>query len=72
MGGGDGLAVVYGLVRFEPGPGRMVRHVLVTFESAQAADLFAIENGWPDYQVTPIHFLVDQVPAPTASTGSAR
>jgi hypothetical protein len=60
----DMLGTVYGVVRFEPGPDRMVRDAVITFESAQAADLFAVEQGWHDYAVCALCFFADQLPVP--------
>ncbi len=53
--------VLWGVVRFEPGAERRVRDTMITFDSAASADLFAIENGWHDYQVTPLFFFVENV-----------
>lgn len=59
-------AAVYGAVRFETGAGRRVRDAVVAFESAQAADLFAVEQGWHDYAVCPLYFFVDRLPTSAA------
>ncbi|WP_239333558.1 hypothetical protein [Frankia sp. CiP3] len=64
-GTGDGgaergqLPVLYGVIRFESGETRQIRDATVTFGSAESAELFAVENGWHDYQVTPLFFFVD-------------
>ncbi|WP_241255547.1 hypothetical protein [Candidatus Protofrankia californiensis] len=52
---------LWGVVRFEPGEERRVRDTMITFDSAASADLFAIEHGWHDYQVTPLFFFVENV-----------
>ncbi len=66
-GAGDGrLAVLYGVVRFEPGGDRRVRDTTITFDSPAAAELFAVESGWHDYQVCPLFFFVDTATAPAA------
>lgn len=53
-------ALLYGIVQFD-GAERHVRQLVIAFESARAADLFAIENGYPsaDYMIAPITFVVD-------------
>ncbi len=53
------LPVLYGVVRFDSGENRRVRDTTITFGSAESAELFAIENGWHDYQVTPLFFFTD-------------
>ena len=35
------------------GPGRAVRRVVVLFASPETAELWAVEQGWPDYAVAP-------------------
>ncbi|WP_322756428.1 hypothetical protein [Frankia sp. Cas3] len=62
--GDDRLAVLYGVVRFEPGDDRRVRDTTITFDSPAAAELFAVESGWHDYQVCPLFFFVNTVTAP--------
>ncbi|WP_250289495.1 hypothetical protein [Frankia sp. CiP1_Cm_nod1] len=59
-------SVLYGVVRFEPGGERRVRDTTITFDSAASAEVFAVESGWHDYQVTPLFFFVDRVTAPAA------
>ncbi|WP_239393636.1 hypothetical protein [Frankia sp. CiP3] len=63
---GGRMPVLYGVVRFEPGGERQVRDTTITFDSPASAELFAVESGWHDYQVTPLFFFVDTVPAPAA------
>ncbi len=58
------LAVLYGVVRFEQGDERRVRDTTITFDSPAAAELFAVESGWHDFQVTPLFFFVDNATAP--------
>ncbi|ONH37512.1 hypothetical protein BL254_03335 [Protofrankia sp. BMG5.30] len=66
-GEGEGRsAVLYGVVRFESGDERRVRDTTITFDSPAAAELFALESGWHDFQVTPLFFFVDSVTAPAA------
>ncbi len=60
------LPVLYGVVRFEPGDERRVRDTTITFDSPAAAELFATESGWHDYQVCPLFFFVDAATAPAA------
>ncbi|WP_242606221.1 hypothetical protein [Protofrankia symbiont of Coriaria ruscifolia] len=60
------MPVLYGVVRFEPGDERRVRDTTITFDSPASAELFAIESGWHDFQVTPLFFFVDTVTAPAA------
>ncbi|WP_322761276.1 hypothetical protein [Frankia sp. Cr2] len=64
--GGERLPVLYGVVRFEPGDERRVRDTTITFDSPAAAELFAVESGWHDYQVCPLFFFVDTATAPAA------
>ncbi|ABD10516.1 hypothetical protein ThrDRAFT_02310 [Frankia casuarinae] len=59
--GGDPGPPLFGIVRFEPGGDRRVRDTVITFPGATAADLFAIEQGWHDYQVTSLRFFVHDV-----------
>lgn len=54
--------VLYGIVRFQPGGEQRVQDTVITFRSAAAADTFAVERGWSDYQVTPLRFLVEDEP----------
>ncbi|WP_232291743.1 hypothetical protein [Frankia sp. QA3] len=76
----DQPAVVYGVVRFAPGGNRQVADVVITFASASAADAFAAEQGWPEYEVAPVRFFVHErqsaveaMPPPTRpSPSSAR
>ncbi len=63
-GGGDPGPLLFGIVRFEPGETRQVRDTVITFNSPAAADLFAIEQGWHDYQVTPLRFFVHDTRPP--------
>lgn len=56
----DRSAVVYGVVRFTPGGNRQVADVVITFASASAADAFAAEQGWPEYEVAPVRFFVHE------------
>ncbi|WP_163551162.1 hypothetical protein [Candidatus Frankia alpina] len=56
----DQSAVVYGVVRFAPGGNRQVADVMITFVSASAADDFAAEQGWPEYEVAPLRFFVHE------------
>ena len=42
----------YAVVEFD-GPGRRVRQVVALFGSAQTAERWAVESGWPDYAVAP-------------------
>ncbi|MCM3923096.1 hypothetical protein ND748_15670 [Frankia sp. AiPs1] len=56
----DRPAVVYGVVRFAPGGSRQVADVVITFVSASAADDFAAEQGWPEYEVAPVRFFVHE------------
>ncbi len=74
----DRPAVVYGVVRFAPGGNRQVTDVVITFVSASAADDFAAEQGWPEYEVAPVRFFVHErqsavaeVPPPTRWTGDS-
>ncbi|KLL09541.1 hypothetical protein FrCorBMG51_24195 [Protofrankia coriariae] len=60
------MPVLYGVVRFEPGEERRVRDTTIAFDSPASAELFAVESGWSDFQVTPLFFFVDSVTAPTA------
>jgi hypothetical protein len=60
-------AVLFGVVRFEPGGDRRVADTMITFDSPTAADLFAIEHGWSDYQVTPLRFFVTEIRPPAGS-----
>ncbi len=60
------MPVLYGVVRFEPGDERRVRDTTITFDSPASAELFAVESGWHDYQVTPLFFFVDNATAPAA------
>lgn len=59
--GGDAHAVVgldrYAAVEFD-GESRRVRRVASMFPTAKAAELFAIEQGWPDYAVGPASIVV--------------
>ncbi len=64
--GDERLPVLYGVVRFEPGDERRVRDTTITFDSPAAAELFAVESGWHDYQVTALFFFVDNASAPAA------
>ncbi len=67
-GGRDGRTpLLYGVVRFEPGEERRVRDTTITFDSPGSAELFAVEQGWHDYQVTPLFFFVDNVATPAGS-----
>jgi hypothetical protein len=67
-GGGEADAVLFGIVRFEPGGGRRVRDTVITFDSPAAADLFAIEQGWSDeYEVCPLRFFVHELRPPTGA-----
>ncbi len=66
-------AVLYGVVRFTPGGDRQVLDLVITFASAAAADGFATERGWADYEVAPARFFVHEwqlstaaLPPPTA------
>lgn len=34
-------------------PGHEVRRVVTLFGSAETAELFAVESGWPNYPVAP-------------------
>jgi hypothetical protein len=52
----EATGVLYGVVRFHAGSDRAVRDTVVTFATAEAAELFALENGWDDYEVSPIWF----------------
>jgi uncharacterized repeat protein (TIGR03917 family) len=61
---GNAGAVLFAVVRREPGGGNLVRDAVVSFESPVAADLFAVEAGWSDYQVCELRFLVDELPSP--------
>ncbi|KPM54777.1 hypothetical protein ACG83_15200 [Frankia sp. R43] len=56
--GGEPGPVLFGVVRFEAGGDRRVQDTVITFNEPTAADLFAIEHGWHDYQVTPLRFFV--------------
>ncbi len=60
------LPVLYGVVRFESGDERRVRDTTITFDSPGSAELFAVESGWHDYQVTALFFFVDNASAPAA------
>ncbi len=66
-GGHERTPVLWGVVRFEPGEERRVRDTTITFDSAGAAELFALEQGWGDYQITPLLFFVDAVVPPPGS-----
>jgi hypothetical protein len=59
---GYAVETVYGVVRFEPGPERLVRDTVITFESARAADSYAVAQGWDDYAVCALRFLIDRPP----------
>jgi hypothetical protein len=59
--GRESDAVLYGVARFAPDEGRMVEETVITFDSPASADLFAIERGWSDYQVTPLRFFISPV-----------
>ncbi|WP_165486224.1 hypothetical protein [Frankia sp. Cppng1_Ct_nod] len=61
------MPVLWGVVRFEPGDGRRVRDTTITFDSAGSAELFALEQGWGDYQITPLFFFVENVVPPAGS-----
>lgn len=50
----EATGVVYGVVRFHAGSDRAVRDTVATFATAEAAALFALENGWDDYEICPI------------------
>lgn len=39
-------ALLYGVVRFESGVTRRVRDIVITFDSVESADRFALEHGW--------------------------
>jgi hypothetical protein len=47
----------FALVEFD-GPGRRVRRVVTMFASAVTAELFAVEQGLPDFVVAPASILV--------------
>ena len=47
----------YAAVEFD-GPSRRVRRVASMFPTAKDAELFAIEQGWPDYAVGPASIVV--------------
>lgn len=47
----------YAAVEFD-GASRRVRRVASMFPTAKAAELFAIEQGWPDYAVGPASIVV--------------
>jgi hypothetical protein len=67
----DDGAVLFGVVRFEPGGERRVSETVITFCSAGAADRFARDQGWDDYQVTPLRFFVNTAPVrPPAGAAS--
>ncbi|MCK9896168.1 hypothetical protein [Frankia sp. AgB32] len=59
--------VVYGVVRFTPGGHRQVLDIVITFASAAAADGFATERGWADYEVAPARFFVHEWQLSTAT-----
>jgi len=54
------------LVVFD-GPGRRVRRVIATFADTMAAELFAVEQGWPDFAVAPASLVLplDGLAGPT-------
>lgn len=58
-------AVVFGVVRFEAGGDRQITDAVITFDSPGSADVFAIEQGWQDYQVTPLQFVATDLRPPT-------
>ncbi|WP_462184058.1 hypothetical protein [Frankia sp. AgKG'84/4] len=60
-------AVLYGVVRFTPGGDRQVLDIVITFASAAAADGFATERGWADYEVAPARFFVHEWQLSTAA-----
>jgi hypothetical protein len=60
----DQNSVLYGVVRFEPGEDRRVRDTTIVFDAPAAAELFAVDSGWCDYQVVPVFVVVDPVTAP--------
>ncbi|EFC83294.1 hypothetical protein [Parafrankia sp. EUN1f] len=62
--GGGPHPLLFGVVRFEAGGDRLVRDTVITFNEPTTADLFAIENGWHDYQVTPLRFFVHDLRPP--------
>ncbi len=63
---GMASAVAFGVVRFEPGGGGLVRDTVLTFPSAADADRFASDRGWSDYQVCPLRFLTESPPGSAA------
>ncbi len=70
MGEGQPGALLFGLVRFEPGVTRRVHDIVITFDSVESADRFALDHGWgEDYQVAPVRFFVDELPV-TPPAGS--
>jgi hypothetical protein len=63
-GGGGAGPELFGAVRFEAGVTRRVRDIVITFDSAESADRFALEHGWgEDYQVAALRFFVEELPA---------
>jgi hypothetical protein len=63
-------ALLYGVVRFESGVTRRVRDIVITFDSVESADRFALEHGWgEDYQVAALRFFVEELPV-TPPAGS--
>jgi hypothetical protein len=54
------------VVRFEAGDERRIRDTTIMFDSPGAADVFAVDSGWHDYQVTPLFVFIDTATAPVA------
>ncbi|WP_101833900.1 hypothetical protein [Frankia canadensis] len=68
-GGLDPDALMFGVVRFQPGDGRQVRDVFGAFDSPAAADLFVVERRWTDdYQVSALRLAVPEALRPPAGS----
>ncbi len=64
MGTGDKPGgLLFGAARFEPGGIGLIRETVAAFRSAVDANRYATEQGWTDYQVSPLRFLVDSAPS---------
>lgn len=69
-GEGQPDALLFGVVRFEPGVTRRVQDIVITFDSRESADRFALDRGWgEDYHVAPVRFFVEELPV-TPPAGS--
>lgn len=68
---GNDTVTIYSVVAFGSADRIRVEEVVVAFESAPAADRFAVDTGLVDYAVAPLRFR-DPAGRPQHGAGSAR